>query len=265
MMALPRLLLPAVAVVLLAACGTSPVGEFGGEKAEMTALTGGTAPASASQAPKDAVQKDAAPPGQNTAIQKAALSLSSVSDPSSKAYKIGPRDVLEVSVFKVPELSKVVQVSEAGTINYPLAGEVQAGGRTAREIEQDLTKLLGKKYLQNPEISVFVREYNSQRITVEGAVKKPGVYPIVGGMSLLQATATAGGFEDTAEQTVILIRQSGGKRSIGKFDVGQIRDGMAEDPQLEAGDVIITPTSDIKLGFNTVLRVLPLATLAPLM
>ena len=173
--------------------------------------------------------------------------------------------MLEVSVFKVPELSKVVQVSEAGTINYPLTGEVQAGGRTAREIEQDLTKLLGKKYLQNPEISVFVREYNSQRITVEGAVKKPGVYPIAGGMSLLQATATAGGFEDTAEQTVILIRQSGGKRSIGKFDVGQIRDGMGEDPQLEARDVIIVPTSDIKLGFNNVVKLLPLASFAPLL
>ena len=160
-----------------------------------------------------------------TPLFKRPLCLCHLSPTRTARPTIGPRDVLEVSVFKVPELSKVVQVSEAGTINYPLAGEVQAGGRTAREIEQDLTKLLGKKYLQNPEISVFVREYNSQRITVEGAVKKPGVYPIVGGMSLLQATATAGGFEDTAEQTVILIRQSGGKRSIGKFDVGQIRDG----------------------------------------
>ena len=110
--------------------------------------------------------------------------------------------MLEVTVFKVPDLSKVVQVSEAGTINYPLIGELEAGGKTAREIEQDLTKLLGTKYLQNPQIGVFVKEYNSQRVTVEGAVKKPGVYPIVGGMSLLQAVATAGGFESNAEDTI---------------------------------------------------------------
>jgi polysaccharide export outer membrane protein len=198
-------------------------------------------------------------------VRKVALTLSSVSDPNSKAYKIGPRDVLEVTVFKVPDLSKVVQVSEAGTISYPLIGEVQAGGRTAREVEQDLTKSLGAKYLQKPQISVFVKEYNSQRITMEGAVKKPGVYPIAGGMSLLQATAIAGGFDMNADETVLLIRQANGKRSAAKFDVSQIRVGKAEDPQLEAGDVIIAPTSDIKEGMNNILRVLPLATVVPLL
>jgi polysaccharide export outer membrane protein len=173
--------------------------------------------------------------------------------------------VLEVTVFKVPDLSKVVQVSEAGTISYPLVGEVQAGGRTAREVEQELTKLLGAKYLQKPQLSVFVKEYNSQRITIEGAIKKPGVYPIVGGMSLLQATAVAGGFDINATETVLLIRQSNGKRSAAKFDVGQIREGKAEDPQLEAGDVIIAPTSDIKEAGNTILKIVPLATVVPLL
>ena len=158
-----------------------------------------------------------------------------------------------------------MQVSEAGTINYPLVGEVEAGGKTAREIEQDLTKLLGAKYLQNPQISVFVKEYNSQRITVEGAVKKPGVYPIVGGMSLLQAVATAGGFDNNAEETILLIRQNNGKSSAGRFDVSQMRKGKAEDVQLEAGDVIIAPTSDIKQGMEVFFRLAPLANLAPLL
>lgn len=173
--------------------------------------------------------------------------------------------MLEVAVFKVPDLSKVVQVSESGTINYPLVGEVEAGGRTAREVEQDLTKLLGAKYLQSPQISVFIKEYNSQRITVEGAVKKPGVYPIIGGMSLLQAIATAGGFEGNADETVLLIRQKNGKSSAGKFDVSQVRHGKAEDIQLEAGDVVIAPTSDIKQGMEVFLRLVPLASMAPLL
>ena len=102
-----------------------------------------------------------------------------------------------MTVFQAPELSKTIQVSEAGTINFPLIGELDAAGKTAREIEQELSKKLGTKYLQNPQISVFVKDHFSQRITVEGAVKKPGVYPIAGGMSLLQAMAEAQGFEDT--------------------------------------------------------------------
>ena len=83
-------------------------------------------------------------------------------------------------------------------MNFPLIGEVDAGGRTAREIEQELRKKLGTKYLQNPQISVFVKDHFSQRITIEGAVKKPGVFPIPGGMTLLQAIAEAQGFDDNA-------------------------------------------------------------------
>jgi polysaccharide biosynthesis/export protein len=202
---------------------------------------------------------------QSRALQKAAVTLTSVSDPTSSSYKIGPRDVLEVSVFEVPELSKTVQVSEAGTISYPLVGEARAGGKTAREVEQELTRVLGDKYLKNPQVTVLVKEYNSQRITVEGAVKKPGVYPIAGGMSLLQAIATAGGFEQTAEETVLLFRQSDGRRLAARFDVARIRTGRDQDFDLQAGDVLIAPTSDLKEGFNTVLRLVPLATLVPLL
>jgi polysaccharide export outer membrane protein len=202
---------------------------------------------------------------QQAALNKVALTLSSASDPNNKAYKIGPRDLLEVTVFKVPDLSKIVQVSEAGTINYPLVGELETGGKTAREVEQNLTRLLGAKYLQNPQISVLIKEYNSQRITVEGAVKKPGVYPITGGMSLLQALAFAGGFEGNAEETILLIRQKNGKSFSGKFDVSQIHHGKMADVPLEAGDVIIAPTSDIKQGMEVIYKLTPLAAMAPIL
>jgi polysaccharide export outer membrane protein len=261
-MALLRFLLFAGAVASLSACSGSSIGDLGAERPQLTKFPTESADLATKDAGEgkssDSVQRD-----KQAALSKVALTLSSASDPNSKAYKIGPRDMLEVTVFKVPDLSKIVQVSEAGTINYPLIGELETGGKTAREVEQDLTRLLGAKYLQNPQISVLIKEYNSQRVTVEGAVKKPGVYPITGGMSLLAAIAFAGGFEGNAEETVLLIRQKDGKPSSGKFDVSQIHNGKMADIPLEAGDVIIAPTSDIKQGMEVLFRLTPLAAMAP--
>ncbi len=202
---------------------------------------------------------------QEAALDKIAKAYTSMADPSSKAYKIGPLDVLEITVFKVPDLSKTVQVSEAGTINFPLIGEVETSGKSAREMEQLLAKKLGAKYLQNPQISVFVKEHNSQRVTVTGAVKKPGVVPMAGGLSLLQAIAISGGLDEVAESTAVLMRVTDGKRLAGRYDVADIQAGRADDPPLQSGDVIIVPTSDMKQGFNTVLRLVPLASLTPLL
>jgi polysaccharide export outer membrane protein len=263
-MALLRYSLLVLAASFLSACGASSMSELNGDMQRL----GNVAPepaGKASSTPDARKDSDAVPRDQEAAVQKAALSLSSVSDPNSKAYKIGPRDVLEVTVFKVPDLSKVVQVSESGAFSFPLVGEVRAGGRTSREVEQDLTKLLGAKYLQNPQVGVFVKEYNSQRITVEGAVKKPGVYPIVGGMTLVQAIATAGGFEDKADETILLVRQTDGKSSGGRFDVANIRQGKERDVQLEPGDVIVAPTSNVKQGMEMLMRLAPLANIAPLL
>ncbi len=262
MMALPRLLAPAFAAALVSACSISPVSDLSSGMPQI----GGPAsqPAVSASGSADA-QSALTSPGQEAAVRKVALSATSMSDPSSKAYKVGPLDVLEVTVFKVPELSKAVQVSEAGTINFPLVGEVPAGGKTAREIEQTLTKRLGAKYLQNPQVTVFVKEYNSQRITIEGAVKKPGVIQMAGGLSLLQAVAQAQGLETTAETTAVVFRVTNGKRAAVKYDISAIREGKSDDPQLQAGDVIIVPTSDVKEGINTVVKFLPLATIIPLL
>lgn len=183
-----------------------------------------------------------------------------VTTPGNTAYKIGPEDVLDVSVFKVPELSRTAQVADGGTINLPLVGEIQAAGKTARDIEVDLTKKLGDKYLKSPQVTVFVKEYNSQRVTIEGAVKKPGVYPIRGKSSLLQMVANAGGLEELAEQgNVIVVRQVNGKRYAGRFDIDAIRKGVTEDPALQQGDVIIANTSDAKAAFQNFLKILPAA------
>lgn len=180
------------------------------------------------------------------------------SSPESTAYRIGPQDVLEISVFKVPELSKSVQVADAGSINLPLVGEVPAAGKTAQEIERDLTKKLGDKYLQSPQVTVYVKEYNSQRVTVEGAVKKPGVYPMRGQNSLLQTIALAEGLDASADANVVVFRQRDGRRAAARFDLDSIRSGDADDPALQAGDVVVVGKSYLKEGWSTLLKAVPL-------
>jgi len=196
----------------------------------------------------------------------AADKLTSAATPGNSGYKIGPLDVLELSVFKVPELSRMAQVAESGTVNLPLVGEVQAAGRTAQEIERDLTKKLAAKYLQSPQVSILIKEFNSQRVTVEGAVKKPGVYPLRGKMTLLQVVASAEGLDNqVSDSTVLVFRQINSKRAAAKFDMGDIRAGKAEDPVVQSGDVIVAPNSAVKETFNLVLKALPLATVFALL
>jgi polysaccharide export outer membrane protein len=186
-----------------------------------------------------------------------AATFTSITTSGSTAYKIGAHDVLDVSVFKVPELSKSVQVAETGTINLPLVGEIPAAGRTAQEVERDLASRLGAKFLQKPQVTVYVKEYNSQRVTVEGAVKKPGVYPIKGKASLLQCIAMAEGFDQSFDSTVVVFRYTNGNRTAAQFDISAIRSGQAEDPALQTGDVIVVGTSAIKESFNNAMKILP--------
>jgi len=174
-------------------------------------------------------------------------------------------DVLEISVFKVPELSKSVQVANTGTINLPLVGEVAAAGKTAAEIEKDLTQQLGAKYLKSPQVTVYVKEHNSQRVTVEGAVRKPGVYPIRGTLSLLQLIATAEGLDkDLYSKDVTVFRTVDGQRTPQVFDIDAIREGKVDDPPLRQGDLVVVDTSAGKAAFQNTIRILPgLAALRP--
>lgn len=187
------------------------------------------------------------------------------SKPGSSGYKIGPLDVVEFSVFKVPELTRTVQVAETGIINLPLVGQIKVAGRTAPEAEKELTRKLGAKYLQKPEVTLVVKEYNSQRVTVEGAVTQPGVYPIRSKTSLLQVIATAKGLDKTSDSTVVIFREVEGKRLAARFDVSQIRSGATPDPPIRSGDVIVAPTSAVKSAFDTLMKSLPITTVFALL
>ncbi len=194
------------------------------------------------------------------ALPEAAKALATTATPGSSAYKIGPLDLLEISVFKVPELSKAVQVADVGTINFPLVGEVQAAGRTPQDVERDLTQKLGAKYLQSPQVSVLVKEYNSQRVTVEGAVKKPGVYPLRGPTTLLQTIAMAEGLDTAiASGDIVVFRTTSGKRAAARFDIDAIRSGTSENPALAAGDIVVVTDSALKSAFSNLMKAVPAA------
>ena len=131
--------------------------------------------------------------------------LSAKSDPYSD-YRIGPEDLLEISVFEVEKLNKTVRVSSQGNISVPLLGVLRAKGLTANELERELRDLLGEKYLQDPQISVFIKEYRSQRISLMGAVEKPGVYEVGGRRTILDMLAMAGGLKEDSGHLLFLIR-----------------------------------------------------------
>jgi polysaccharide export outer membrane protein len=195
-----------------------------------------------------------------SALSQAADKYTSPATPGNSAYKIGPLDVLDVAVFQVPDLTKSVQVADTGTIHYPLVGEVQAAGKTAHQLEVDLAKRLAAKYLQSPQVTVFVKEFNSQRITVTGSVRGTGVFPLHGRTTLIQALAQAGDINnDIASGVIVIFRTIDGKRSAARFDFDAIQKGNAQDPELQPGDVIVVDTSPTKEALNSFLHVLPVA------
>src|SRR5262249_43942674 len=196
----------------------------------------------------------------SAALAKAADKFVSSATPGNSAYKIGPLDVLDVQVFQVPDLTRSVQVADTGIIHYPLVGEVQAAGKTAHQLETDLTKKLAAKYLQSPQVTVFVKEYNSQRVTIEGSVRKTGVFPLKGQTTLIQLLAEAGDIDkDIASGDIVIFRMINGKRNAARFDFDAIQGGKNEDPALQPGDVIVVDTSPGKVALDKVLKVLPLA------
>jgi polysaccharide export outer membrane protein len=198
----------------------------------------------------------------SSSASQSADALTAVAKPGASSYKIGPQDVLDISIFKVPDLNKSLQVADDGTINYPLIGDVQASGQTAKELEQALAKKLGTKYLHDPQVTVLVKEFNSQRVTVTGSIKS-GVYSIKGATSLLQLVAMAGDVDSTtASGDIVVFRTIDGQRSAAKFDIDAIKQGKAEDPQVLPGDVIVVDTSATKSALSNVMKVLPLATTA---
>lgn len=226
-------------------------------------LAGCGAARSAPAVPPEAAATAPAEPG--TAALNTRL-LAQVSPAGGEDLPIGPGDLVEVSVFEVQELTGLkVRVPVRGTITLPLIGEVPASGRTAQELEAAIRERLQEKYMHDPQVSVFVLEQKSQRISVLGAVRRGGVYPMTSQLRLADALALAEGLADDADHVVYLIRRvpagtvalaqagqpaaavpapAGGptEEVMAAIDLEQLASGRDElNVVLQAGDVIQVP------------------------
>ena len=141
-------------------------------------------------------------------------------------YRIGPEDLLEISVFEAPELNRSVRVSASGEISLPLLGAVRAAGLTPRELEYVLQELMRRSYLKDPHVGVFVREMQSHPVSVFGAVKKPGVFQIRGAKTVLEILSMAEGLEDDAGDTVLVMR--GASFRVVPEQTGDLRGASAD-------------------------------------
>ena len=167
----------------------------------------------------------------------------SISLSYGQGYRIGAEDIIEVIVWKEADFSREVLVRPDGKISLPVLGDVQAAGFTPEALAKNLEEALAR-YVKTPKVSVIVRETNSQKIYVLGQVRNPGVFPLQGNMTLLQAIAQAGGFAEWAKKgDVIILRKinEGEQRIIVNLNkVIRGKEG-AEDVQLQPSDKIIVP------------------------
>lgn len=159
-------------------------------------------------------------------------------------YIIGPKDLLRISVFGTEELNKTVRVSEEGKITFPPLDEVEVEGLTKTELEKKLSRLLEEEYLQNPQVTVFIVEYQSKRVSVLGAVEEPGPYELLGRQTLLQLISKAGGLTEFAGDEIFVIRllEDGSSTSL-KISIDDLflKGDASLNIPLEANDVITIP------------------------
>jgi len=190
-----------------------------------TMLAAGSSPA---QEAEKAVNKPAPPQAVAT------------SDP---AYKIGAQDVLRIDVWKEAEISRSVPVRPDGKISLPLLNDVQASGLTAMELAIVITEGL-KKFITNPQVTVSVSEINSRRVYVTGEVTRPGAYPLLPNMTVLQALTSAAGFTQFARiKSIYVLRTESGKQVKHPFNYKDVVNGKRPEDNimLQPGDTIVVP------------------------
>lgn len=159
-------------------------------------------------------------------------------------YRIGPKDLLELTVIGFQDLNRQYRVSEEGKISLPYLGELQVEGMTKSDLEKRLVQLLGEKYLENPQVSVVIVEYQSRRVFLIGAVAKPGPYELMGRLTLLKLISQAGGLTADAGSEIVVMRQlpDGDKTSL-KIPVEDLllKGDASLDIPLQSDDIVSVP------------------------
>ena len=172
---------------------------------------------------------------------------------------IGPLDTIQVDVFNVPDLSREMQVDASGRIAMPLAGTIDARGRTAAELGKEIEAALRGRYVRNPEVTVNIKSSVSQVVTIDGQVVEPGLYPVTNQMTLLRAIASAKGLSEFARQEdVVILRTVNGRKMAGLYNIAQIRRGAYDDPSIYANDVIVVGDSPQRRLFRDFVSLAPL-------
>ena len=167
----------------------------------------------------------------------------SKSNDTQEYYKIGANDVLNIFIWKEPDLSQDISVMPDGRIIFPMIGEVMAKGKSVIELKDIITEKL-KNYITSPEVTVMVRQSNSRVIYTVGKLTNPGPYPLAPDMTVLQALSAAGGFTEWAEtKYVMVVRRINGRETMYRFNYQDFIEGnnLAQNILLEPGDTIVVP------------------------
>ena len=198
------------------------------------------------------------------------LSLADLPPPQSSDYTLntlpsylGPADLVEVTVAGVEWLTaKEVRIDASGEMSFPLAGPVTAAGLTPRELESVLTtRLVSNGQMVDPQVSVNVMETQSRVVTIEGEVDRPGVYPVNGRITLMQAVALGWGTNEfSALDEVVVFRTVAGQRYAALYDLEAIRIGAYPDPAIYPNDIVMVGEESSRRLFKDIISVIPLFT-----
>jgi polysaccharide biosynthesis/export protein len=178
---------------------------------------------------------------------------------AQQAYRVGQHDVVKVTVWGQPELSGNFTVDAAGGISLPLIGAVKATGRTVAELEADIRSRYADGYVRNPQVTIDVAEYKSQRVFVVGEVRSPGAVPLSGSLSLIEALARVGSLSEFAGGDIVVIRRAAGAvvngpvlpndpgaRELLRVDVKLLQSrGPTSNVALQDGDTIVVPRAEV--------------------
>ena len=161
---------------------------------------------------------------------------------AASTFQIGPEDILDISVWKNPDLSRVVPVRPDGKVSLPLVNDIQAAGLTPATLRRQVTDRLSE-FIPAPEVSVMVREVHSRKVAVVGAVKTPGRFEMKSPMTVLEVIALAQGFTDfAARDRIVVLRQNGTATTRMPFNYRKIADGAEQENFLvKPGDIVVVP------------------------
>jgi polysaccharide export outer membrane protein len=207
-------------------------------------------------------------PGAASLVMALILSLGVAVRAQVNNYLVGPQDVLAITLYDQQDLSGKYTVEADGTFTFPLIGRVKAGGLSLRDVEQALRKALADGFFKNPQVSVAVEQYRSQRVFVVGEVRTPGPYPLVGDMTLIEALARAGSTTEHAAGEALIVRSSDASPTSGpllpvqeggaeviRIDIKALQSGrLSSNARLRDGDTIFVPRAELVYVFGQVNR-----------